>query len=167
MATVAAKEVVLRVIEMLSGARSREEASDYIDPLVTIHVDSATHRGIEMWHKWVYLLRNSGHLRDLRFLPCELYLDAEDPSVVNVIGSWVGFGRFDGLPRTAPNPSYFRYRLESNHIVELWTRRSNYDFVLGRWLRFSALYRLFLGWAALHFRWTSRKGLNYRIDRAA
>ena len=63
---------------MLSGARSRQQASDNIDRLVTIYMDSATYRGLDLWQKWVYLLRNRGRFRELRFLPSELSFDPDD-----------------------------------------------------------------------------------------
>jgi len=157
-------EIVLRIIEMLSGERSREEASRYIHPLVTIHMDEATHRGLDMWQRWVYLIRNCGRYRELRFVPGKLSLDAADPCVVNLVGRWVGVGRMDGLRREASDLCHFRYRFESNRAVELWTLKSNYAFILGPWIRFSVFYRIFLGWAILYFKWMAYKRQEYRFD---
>ncbi len=160
-------EIVLRIIEMLCGERSREEACKYIHPLVTIHMDTATHRGLDMWQRWVYLIRNCGRYRQLRFVPRELSSDAADPCVVNLVGLWAGVGRVDSVPREASYMCHFRYRFEGNRAVELWTLKSNYEFILGPWIRFSVFYGVFLGWAILHFKWLARKGLEYRFDRPA
>ncbi len=160
-------EVVGRIVEMLNGVRSRDQAADYIHPRVSIHMDGSTHRGIEMWQRWVYLLRNCGRLRELQFLPSEMFVDAQDPDIVNLVGRWAGIGRYSGAPHQSLQPVHFRYRWDRGRMVELWTRKSNYDFVLGRWLRFYAAYRLFLFWAFLYFTWTSRHGRDYRLDRAA
>ncbi|MDQ2762137.1 MAG: NAD(P)-binding domain-containing protein [Pseudomonadota bacterium] len=159
--------VIANVVEMLSGRLSREQAANYIDPQITIHMDSATHRGIELWQKWLYLIRNCGRLRQLRLVPSELSADPQDPAIVNLLGRWVGVGRHDGVPREASHTSHFRYRLANNRVVELWTHKTNYDGILGKWIRFSVLYRLYLGWAIFLFRSLSRKGLSYHIDRSA
>jgi dimethylaniline monooxygenase (N-oxide forming) len=164
--TVALERVILGVVEMLSGERSREHAFAIIHPLVTIHMGAVTYCGLELWQKWVYLLRNCGHLRELRFLPSKLSLDSHDACVVNLVGVWTGIGRSDGLARQAIGSSHFRYRLERGRIVELWTERSNYDFILGRWVKLDVFYLLFLCLTKLRFWYMSWKGLNYRVDRA-
>jgi len=96
-----------------------------------------------------------------------MFVDAEDPDIVNLVGRWAGIGRYSGVPHQSLQPVHFRYRWDRGRMVELWTRKSNYDFVLGRWLRLYAAYRLFLFWAFLYFTWMSRHGRDYRLDRAA
>ncbi len=159
--------VIANIVEMLSGRLSREQAANYIDPQITIHMDSATHRGIELWQKWLYLIRNCGRLRQLRLVPSELSADPQDPAIVNLVGRWVGVGRYDGVPHEASHTSHFRYRLANDRVVELWTHKTNYDVILGRWIRFSVLYRSYLGWAIFLFLSMSRKGLSYHIDDKA
>ena len=161
----ASTAVIANIVEMLSGRLSREEAANYIDPQITIHMDSATHRGIELWQKWLYMIRNCGRLRQLRFVPSELSTDPRNPAIVNLVGRWVGVGRYDGVLREASHTSHFRYRLVNNRVVELWTHKTNYDVITGSWIRFSVLYRLYLGWAIFLFLSLSRKGLSYHIDR--
>ena len=163
---VAPEQVVLSVVEMLSGARSRQQASDNIDRLVTIYMDSATYRGLDLWQKWVYLLRNRGRFRELRFLPSELSFDPDDSCIVNLVGVWTGIGRFDDVARQAASPAHFRYRLEGGRIVELWTKKSNYQFVLGKWIKLNIVCLTFWGLATLRFISMSRKGLDYRVDSA-
>jgi cation diffusion facilitator CzcD-associated flavoprotein CzcO len=166
-APAASASVIANIVEMLSGRLSREQAANYIDPQIIIHMDSATHRGIELWQKWLYLIRNCGRLRQLRLVLSELSADPQDPAIMNLVGRWVGVGRYDGVPHEASHTSRFRYRLANGRVVEMWTHKTNYDVILGRWIRFSVLYRLYLGWAIFLFLSLSRKGLSYHIDRAA
>jgi hypothetical protein len=160
-------EIVFKIIEMLSGERAREEASLYIHPLVTIHMDSATYRGIEMWQRWVFLIRNRGRYRELRFVPRELFSDATDPCVVNLVGLWAGVGRADSMPREASSMCHFRYRFKGSLAIELWTSKSNYAFILGPWISFSVFYKLFVAWGILYFKWLKLRGRSYLIDESA
>jgi dimethylaniline monooxygenase (N-oxide forming) len=163
----ASTAAIASIVEMLSGRVSREQAAKYIDPQITIHMDSATHRGIELWQKWLYLIRNCGRLRQLRLVPSELSADPQDPEIVNLVGRWVGIGRHDGVAYEASHPSHFRYRFVNNRVVELWTHKTNYDAILGRWIGSSLVYRLYLGWAIFLFLSLSRRGLSYHIDRSS
>ena len=118
MAETTPKEVVLKLIEMINGNVPREQASDCLDPLVTIHMDSAIHQGIEMWQKWIYLIRNSGRVRELRMVPCEVSCDAQDPCVVNLVIRWTGIRWFDKSTRETTETYRLRYRVERNRIVD-------------------------------------------------
>jgi hypothetical protein len=161
------REIVFKIIEMLSGECSREEASLYIHPLVTIHMDFATYHGIEMWQRWVFLIRNRGRYRELRFVPRELSSDATDPCVVNLLGLWAGVSRVDSMPREASSMCHFRYRFKGGRAIELWTSKSNYAFILGPWISFSVFYKLFLAWGILYFKWLALRGRSYLIDEPA
>jgi len=152
---------------MINGNVPRERASDLLDPAVTIHVDSAVHRGIENWQKWIHLIRNCGRVRELRMVPCLVAPDAQDPSMVNLVMRWTGVRKFDRLPHTTADAYPLRYRVERNRIVEIWSRKANYIFIFGQWFRFSLVYRLVLGWAILYFETLTLRGIDYRLDRAA
>ncbi len=41
--------------------------------------------------------------------------------------------------------------MNDGRITEIWTRKANYSDVFGRWIRVTALYRLFLLWALVYF----------------
>jgi len=163
----ASVQTVAHIAEMLSGQRSRLEADRYIDPQITIHMDRAVHRGLVLWQKWLYLIRNCGRVRQLRLVTERLSADPADPAIVNLTGRWVGIGRADGVLREASHLSYFRYRLAEGRVVELWTMKVNYDFIIGNWLRSSLCYRLYLGWAIGLFRRLARQRIDYRVDRFA
>ncbi len=158
-------EVVSRIIEMLGGLRSRDQAPDYIHPLVTIHMDDNTHRGIELWQKWVFLLRNRGWVRELKFVPGEILREPGDPCIVNVVGQWTGTGSFTGASRPPSRLIHFRYRWHAGQVVELWTKKSNYDYILGRWVSLELCYPLLLMAIFIYFQWMSWKGKSYLFDR--
>jgi hypothetical protein len=160
-------KLVLRIVDMASGNAPRDRASEVLDPAVTIHVDSAVHRGIENWYKWMHLIRNCGRIRGLRMVPCVLAPDAQDPCSVNLILRWTGIRKGERLPRTTSETYYLRFRVEGNRIVEIWSRKANYVFIFGRWFRSAIVYRLYLGWAVLYFAALSLRGIDYRLDRGA
>lgn len=157
-------EIVSKIIEMLSGERARGEAPLYIHPLVTIHMDSATYHGIEKWQRWVFLIRNRGRYRELRFVPHELSSDVANPCVVNLLGLWAGVSRVESIPCEASSMCHFRYRFEGGRAIELWTSKSNYAFVLGSWISFSVFFKLFAVWGILYFKWLGIRGRSYLID---
>jgi hypothetical protein len=152
---------------MVSGNAPRERAPEILDPAVTMHVDSAVYRGIDNWYKWIHLIRNCGRIRELRMVPCVLAPDAQDPCTVHLVLRWTGIRKGDRVPRTTSDTYYLRFRVEGTRIVEIWSRKLNYVFMLGGWIRFAVMYRLVLGWAVLYFSTLTLRGIDYRLDRAA
>ena len=51
----------------------------------------------------------------------------------------------------APYNTRLSYLIGDGRIKKIWTHKSNYEFIFGRWVSNSACYRLLLGWAVLHF----------------
>ena len=100
-------------------------------------------------------------------VPWEASPDPQDPCIVNLAIRWSGIRGSDRLPSTTPETYPLRFRVKGNRIVEIWSRKANYVFIFGRWIRFAVLYRLFLGWAILYFATLSLRGIDYRVDRAA
>jgi hypothetical protein len=152
--------VVGRLIEILSGDRALGEADGCLDRGVVIHVDDAeTHRGIALWKRWVHLMRERGRLRGLRFDPAAVDVTGD---VVRVTFRWsgeIGRGRDSGRPATV---NTVRYRVRDGSITEIWTRKANYVDVFGRWIRVTALYRLFLLWGLVYFR--LRRDPEFRLE---
>lgn len=161
------QEVVLKLVEMINGNVPREQACGYLDPLVTIHMDSTIHRGIEIWQKWIYLIRNCGQVRELKMVPCGISCDVHDPCIVNLDIRWSGVRPFGNSLSETSEICHLRYRVERNRIVEIWTRKTNYVFIFGSWVRFTVLLRLFLGWAVLYFIGLTWRGGDYHNDRIA
>jgi hypothetical protein len=155
-----ARQVVARLIAVLSGDVPLAGVDACLDRDVVIHVDGAeTRRGIGLWKRWVHLMRERGRLRDFRFEP-----DTMDVTngVVAVTFRWSGGlrrGRDAGRGRTL---NHVRYRVEDDRIVEIWTRKANYVDVFGPWIRFTPLYRLFLLRGLVYF--LARRDPDFRLD---
>ncbi len=160
------KQAVLGLVEIINGNIPRQQASDYIDPLVIIHMDTAIHQGIDIWQKWIHLIRNCGQVSELRMEPCEVSSDDQDPRIVNLVIRWSGIRKSNHLPYLTSETYRLRYRVENNRIVEIWSRKVNYVVIFGGWIRYTIAYRLFLGWAILYFKILSLRNIDYRVDRA-
>jgi hypothetical protein len=100
-------------------------------------------------------------------VPCVMAPDAQDPCTVHLVLRWTGIRKSDRLPRTTSDTYYLRFRVEGTRIVEIWSRKLNYVFIFGGWIRFAVMYRLVLGWAVLYFATLSLRGIDYRLDRGA
>ena len=78
--------------------------------------------------------------RDLRFVAVTVDVTGD---LTLVTFRWAGEprgGRDPGRPRTI---NRVRYRVGEGRITEIWTHKANYSDVFGRWIRVTALYRLF------------------------
>jgi len=160
----APSEVVLGLVRVINGESPRLSAKDYLDPSVNIHMDSARHCGIELWYKWIYLIRNCGRLCNLYMTPCELSCDRENPNIVHLSIRWSGIERSRWTPVVAPEIYHLRYLVENCRIIEVWTTKSNYIFIFGLWIRYSILYRLLFLWAIFYFAILSLRGKDYHED---
>src|SRR5262249_30492025 len=118
------KDVVARLIEILSGDRPLAAADDVLDRGVVIHVDGAdTHRGRGRWKRWVHLMRERGGLSGLRFEPAAMEVTAD---LVRVTFRWSGELRRGGERRRSPTINTVQYRVTDGRIVEIWTHTANY-----------------------------------------
>jgi len=57
-----------------------------------------------------------------------------------------------------------RYLIRDGRIVAIWTRKSNYEFVFGRWIRYSICYWLFSAWIFLYFAALSLRKKDFLAD---
>jgi stearoyl-CoA desaturase (delta-9 desaturase) len=160
----APSEVVLGLVRVINGESPRLSAKDYLDPSVNIHMDSARHCGIELWYKWIYLIRNCGRICNLYMTPCKLSCDRENPNIVHLSIRWSGIERSRWTPVVAPEIYHLRYLVENCRIIEVWTTKSNYIFIFGSWIRYSILYRLLFLWAIFYFAILSLRGKDYHGD---
>jgi len=78
---------------------------------------------------------------------------------------WSGSDRSGHAPSTTPAVYHLKYRVQNGRIVEIWTSKINYTFIFGWWLRYSVLYRLFLGWAVVYFALRSLRREDLLADR--
>ncbi|TMJ27688.1 MAG: hypothetical protein E6G88_13750 [Alphaproteobacteria bacterium] len=114
-------------------------------------MDSTGYCGIDAWYKWVHLIRNCGRVADLRMTQCRARCDARDPSLVYLSARWTGTIRARRTPESATSDGEACYLIRDGRIKKIWTHKSNYEFIFGRWIRYSICYWLFLAWAVLHF----------------
>jgi hypothetical protein len=158
------QELVLALVRVISGESPRRAAEACLNPQVTIHMDSAIHRGITIWYKWIYLIRNCGRIWNLRMTPHNVRCDLHDPNLVHLSMSWSGTNRSHRRPATAPDVGALRYLVRDGRIVEIWTHKNNYVFIFGEWIRYSIYYRLFLCWAIFYFALLWLRGRDFRSD---
>jgi hypothetical protein len=144
-------DLVFALVKVINGETPSASAREILDPLVRMRMDSAEYRGIDNWYKWIHLLRNCGRVSDLRITRCQAQCDARDPSLVHFSARWTGTLRSRRVPAISPRDGEVCYVVRDGRIKEIRTRKSNYEFVLGRWINYPICYRLFLGWAMLYF----------------
>jgi hypothetical protein len=142
-------DLVLTLVRVINGDAPSLAAREILDPMVQIRIDRADYYGIDIWFKWMYLIRHCGRVSDLRITDCQAWCDVQEPSVVHLSARWTGIIR----PRRRPAASAYRaeasYLIEDGRIKKIWTTRSNYEFIFGRWIKYSIFYSIFLGWAVL------------------
>jgi len=158
-----ATDLVLALVRVINGDAPRRRAQEILDPKVQIRVDSASYCGIGVWYKWIYLIRNCGRVSDLRMIRCEVRRDAQEPSLVHLSARWTGTIRSRGMPGMSSDGEG-RYLIRDGRIKKIWTRKSNYEFIFGRWIRYSICYKLFLAWSVLYFAILSLRGKDLLVD---
>jgi hypothetical protein len=160
-------EVVLALVQVINDEVPRRAAEEILDPMVKIHMDAANHRGIEIWYKWIHLIRNCGRITNLCMTRCDAKPDPESPHIVELLARWEGTGRSNRAHSVAERDIHLRYLVRNGRILEIWTHKSNYVFIFGRWIGYSIGYRLYLAWAIAYFALLSFRGEDLRVDRPA
>ena len=152
------RELVLTLIEIINGTRSVESASDCLESNVLIHMDTAVHRGIIIWRKWIHMIRHCGKVRNLRLDPSAIAIDPAETDILNLAFTWSGerLSQQERM-RTFSNLHHLRYRVKNSQITEIWTQKQNYVFIFGPWIRYSFCYRILLLWGIFYFRLRARR----------
>jgi hypothetical protein len=158
-------DVVLALVRVINAELPRTTASALLDPDVEIHMDTTIHRGIETWYKWVHLIRNCGRISDLRMTEYSARTDPQEPQLVHLSARWTGILRGQNPPRTSEHSIQLRYLVRQGCIRTIWTRKSNYEFIFGSWIKYVVCYRLFLAWAILYFAAMSLRRKDLLVDR--
>lgn len=144
-------DVVLALVRVINGDAPPGAAQEILDPMVQMRMDSAEYRGIDIWYKWIDLIRNCGRVCDLRITHCRLRCDPEEPYLVHLSGRWTGTIGSQPVPVTSPRDAAVDYLVHDGRIKKIWTHRSNYEFIFGRWIGYPVCYPLFLAWVAICF----------------
>ena len=157
--------VVLGLVQVINGDSPREQGAKYLHSKLRIHMDSATHRGIEIWYKWIYLIRNCSRLRELRMDVVDVRPNKSNPQLINLTIRWSGRRKRDGVRIVSPRVCRLAYLVSHGRIIEIWTKKENYVAIFGGWIRYRLFYRLFLFQALLLFGILKLLGRSYKIDR--
>jgi len=126
----AGKVTVSRLIEILAGRTPISHAPEIMAQDVVSHMDGYTFRGINTWANWLSYVRTRSRVAgpDLE----------TDRLVTNEDGTITAFGRWKGRKDGEPVLStevWARYRVVDGKVVEIWTTRANYVFILGPIMR--------------------------------
>ncbi|HEX2364932.1 MAG TPA: hypothetical protein VHJ00_07870 [Bradyrhizobium sp.] len=157
-------DLVLALVRVVNGEAPRLAAREILDPMVEIRMDSTDYCGIDVWYKWIHLIRNCGRVADLRMTECQTRCDARDPSLVYLSARWTGTIRARRIPGIATADGEACYLIRDGRIKKIWTHRSNYEFIFGRWIRYSICYWVFLAWTVLHFAVLSLRRKDFLAD---
>ena len=144
-------DLVLALVRVINGEAPRLAAGEILDPMVEIRMDSTGYCGIDVWYKWIHLIRNCGRVADLRMTRCRARCDSRDPSLVYLSARWTGTIRTRRISEIATSDGEACYLIRDGRIKKIWTHKSNYEFIFGRWISYSIFYWLFLAWAFIHF----------------
>src|SRR4029453_19159765 len=117
---------VSRLIEILAGRTPITQAPAIMAQDVVSHMDGFTFRGINTWANWLSYVRTRSRVGSPD-LETDRLVTNED-GTVTAYGRWKG--RKDGEPVRSPEV-WARYRVMDGKVVEIWTTRANYVFLLG------------------------------------
>jgi hypothetical protein len=157
-------DLVFALVRVVNGEAPRLAAAEILDPMVEIRMDSTAYRGIDVWYKWIHLIRNCGRVADLRMTQCRARCDADDPSLVYLSARWTGTIRSQRIPGTATADAEACYQIRDGRITKIWTHKSNYEFIFGRWISYSVCYWFFLAWSVLYFALLSLRKKDFLDD---
>jgi hypothetical protein len=157
-------DLVFALVRVVNGEAPRLAAREILDPMVEIHMDSTDYRGIDFWYKWVHLIRNCGRVADLRMTQCQARCDAQDPYLVHLSARWTGTIRSRRILGMAATDGEARYLIADGRIKKIWTHKSNYEFIFGRWIRYSICFWLFLAWSFFYFSLLSLRKKDFLTD---
>jgi hypothetical protein len=155
-------DLVVALVRTINGEAPRLAASQILDPEVELYMDSRTYRGIDVWYKWIYLIQNCGRVGDLRMSQCSVYCDARNPSLVHLSARWTGVVR--SRQAVAERDGHARYLIHDGRIKKIWTHRSNYEFIFGRWITNPIGHWLFLACTVLYLSLLSLRKVDLRAD---
>jgi hypothetical protein len=124
------KATISRLLGIVAGKTPIPHGAQIIAQDVVIHMDSYTFRGINTWASWLHYIRTRSRVADL---------DVElDRLVSNGDGTISAHGRWKARRQgevVFSGEVWARYRVVDGVVVEIWTTRTNYVFMLGPIMR--------------------------------
>jgi hypothetical protein len=128
--TEAAQATVSRLIEILAGRAPLSDAPEIVAPEVVSHMDGFTFRGIDTWAKWLSYVRDRSRVGSPDLVTDRLVTHPD--GTVTAYGRWKGQR---GSEAVLSDEVWARYRVVEGKVVEIWTQRENYVFLLGPIIR--------------------------------
>lgn len=122
----AGEAVVAQLIEILAGRAPLSQSPKIVSPGVVSHMDGFTFSGIDTWAKWLTYVRTHSLVG-----PPDLVtdrLESNGDGTVTAYGRWKGR---DNGNEVLSGEVWARYRVVEGKVVEIWTHRGNYVFLLG------------------------------------
>ncbi|MFN3648158.1 MAG: nuclear transport factor 2 family protein [Armatimonadota bacterium] len=122
----AGKTTISQLLGILAGKTPISRGAELIAHDVVIHMDGHTFYGINTWATWLHYIRTRNRVTDLSV---EL-----DRMVTHSDGTITARGRWKGRQRGEEifsSEVAARYRVVDGRVVEIWTTRSNYVFMVG------------------------------------
>ena len=157
-------DLVFALVRVVNGEVPRLAAREILDPMVEIRMDSTDYCGIDVWYKWIHLIRNCGRVEEPRMTQCRARCDAGDPSLVHLSARWTATIRSRRQTEMAAADGEARYLIRDGRIKKIWTHKSNYEFIFGRWIRYSICCWIFLAWTVVYFTLLSLRQKDFLDD---
>lgn len=145
------RDIVERLVEMIAGTRDTADAPNVLHQDVISHMDGLTFRGISAWQTWLAFIRAHSRVANLT-ADC-------DQIVTNPNQTLTVYGHWRGDAPDAPaisNEVWATYRVQAGRVVEIWTTRTNYTFILGSIMRFRIGLLMVLAYVGIWSRWSQR-----------
>jgi hypothetical protein len=146
----AGKTTILRLLGIVAGKAPIPHGVEVMAQDVVIHMDAHTFRGINTWANWISYIRTRNRVEgpDLQI----------ESMVTNEDGTITARGRWRAQRQGEEHFSreiWARYRVVNGKVVEVWTTRTNYSFLVGPLMGNSAGHLLIM----LHvFFWAKNSG---------
>lgn len=122
----AGKTTISRLLRIVAGDAPISHGVELIAQDVVIHMDGHTFHGINAWAVWITYIRTRNRVTDL---------DVEVERMVgNADGTITAHGRWKAWQQGEEVYSrdvWARYRVVDGVVVELWSTRTNYAFMIG------------------------------------
>ena len=124
------KTTISRLLRIVAGKAPIPHGVELMAQDVVIHMDGHTFYGINTWANWLSYLRTRSRVADLDVEVDRLVSNAD--GTITARGRWKA--RRQGEEIFSREVSA-RYRVVDGIVVEIWTTRTNYVFVLGPLMR--------------------------------
>lgn len=143
------KHIVERLLPFLVEKQDLALASELISADVISHLDQYTVHGRDIWMQWVRFINSRRKVRLLEALLEEIVVNPDES--VTASGCWKGLRQGEIIFSHAISATY---KIDNGKVVEIWTKRTNYTFMLGPLMktRLGAVSVLlyFKGWRLFH-----------------